>query len=197
MPRQVLLLCVAVGCVELAQAAETNGMGFDVIDDPLAEEPVFLPIDQAFALTSRLHVGEGGTEQIVARWDMPEGYYLYRHGFGAEADRGLALGELAIPPGEVRTDQYFGESVVYVGSVEVVAPVLNRVAESATVRFSYQGCAERGLCYPPAEHAVTFQFGQVPGVPERWRGGVAAVAGALLLAVLLAVGAMRSRRGVR
>ena len=197
MPRQLLLFCVAVAVVELAQAAETNGIGFDAIDDPLAEEQLFLPIDQAFAFTFRLHVGDGGAEEIVARWDMPEGYYLYRHGFAVEADHGLTLGELTIPPGEMRTDEYFGESVVYFGGVEVVAPVLNRIAESATVRFSYQGCAERGFCYPPTVRAVTFQFGQVPPVPGRWRGVILVGAAVLLLAVLLTVRAMRSRRAVR
>ena len=194
MPRQLVLLYLAVAFVASAEAAETNGISFDAIDDPLAEEPLFLPIDQAFALSSRLHVGEGGAEEILARWDMPEGYYLYRHGLGAEADRGLTLGELAMPPGEMRTDEYFGESEVYLGSVEVVAPVLGRVAESATVRFSYQGCAERGLCYPPAERTVTFQFGKVPAVPARWHGRALVAAAALLLVVLVAVRAMRSRR---
>lgn len=197
MPRQLLLFCVAAAFVELAQAAETNGIVFEAIDDPLAEEPAFLPIDKAFAFSSRLHVGEGGAAEIIARWDMPEGYYLYRHGFGTAADPGLTLGELSIPPGEMRTDEYFGESEVYLGSVEVVVPVLNRIAESATVRFSYQGCAERGFCYPPAEHAVTFQFGQVPPGSERWRGGVLAVGVVLLLAAVWAVLAMRSRRAVR
>ena len=196
MPRQFLLFCVAVAFVEVAQAAETNGIGFDAIEDPLAEEPVFLPIDQAFAFSSRLHLGEGGAEGIVARWHMPEGYYLYRHGFGAEADPGLTLGDLTMPPGKMRTDEFFGESEVYLGSVEVVVPVVNRIAESATVRFSYQGCAERGFCYPPAERTVTFQFGQVPPVPERWRGGVLAV-GVVLLLAAGAVRAMRSRRAVR
>ena len=197
MPRQLLLFCVAVACVELAQAAETNGISFDAIDDPLADEPLFLPIEQAFAFSSRLHVGEGGAEEILARWDMPEGYYLYRHGFGAAADPGLTLSELTIPPGEMRTDDYFGESVVYLGSVEVVAPVLSRVAESATVRFSYQGCAERGLCYPPAERTVTIQFGQVPDGPARWHGRALVAAAALLLVALVAVRTMRSRRAVR
>ena len=195
MPRHLLPFCVAVAFVELGQAAESNGIDFDAIDDPLAEEPVVLPIDQAFAFSFRLHVGEGGAEEILARWDMPEGYYLYRHGFGADADRGLTLGEPTIPPGEMRTDEYFGESEVYLGSVEVVAPVLNRIAESATVRFSYRGCAERGFCYPPAERPVTLRFGPVP--PGRWRGGVPAAGAVLLLAAVWAVRAMRSRRAVR
>lgn len=195
MPRPLLLFCVAAALAEFAYAAETNEIDFDAIDDPLAEDPVFLQIDQAFAFSSRLHVGGGGAVEIIARWDMPEGYYLYRQGFGADAERGLTLGELTMPPGEMRTDEYFGESEVYLCSVEIVAPVLSRTAESATVRFSYQGCAERGFCYPPAERTVTYRFAQVS--PVRWQGGILAGGVVLLLAALWAVRAMRSRRTVR
>lgn len=192
----IALFCVIGAFAGFAQGAETK-IDLGAIDDPLAEEPVFLQVDRAFAFSSRPRVGEGGSEAIVARWDMPEGYYLYRHRFGADAGEGLTLGELAIPPGELRTDEFFGESEVYFGSVEVVAPVVNRTTESASVRFSYQGCAERGYCYPPAERTVTFQFGQVVAVPLRWQEGILAAGVVLLFAGLWAVRALRSRRAVR
>lgn len=194
MANQLVLICVAGALAASTHGAETDGIDFGTINDPLAETPVFLPVDQAFAFSSRLRVGEGGAAEIVVRWDMPEGYYLYRHGFRADAEKGLSLGELQIPLGEMRTDEYFGESEVYVGSVEVVVPVRQRNVQRATVRFAYQGCAERGLCYPPAERQATFQFESVR--PVLWRGSVWVAAAALLLAVLLAVRARRSRRAV-
>lgn len=196
MPRQLALLCVAVAFAVTIRAAETTGIDFDAVDDPLAEAPDFLPADQAFVVTSGLRGGEGGAEEIIVRWDMPAGYYLYRHRFGVSADQGLTLGDPTLPRGEMRTDEYFGESEVYLGSVEVVVPVLKRTVKTATVRFAYQGCAERGLCYPPVEHEVVFHFGQVDPVPVRWRFGVLIAGAALLLAVLWTVRAMR-RRDVR
>lgn len=194
MANQLALICVAGAFAASTHAAETDGIDFGTINDPLAETPVFLPVDQAFAFSSRLRVGEGGAEEIVVRWDMPEGYYLYRHGFRADAEQGLSLGEAQIPPGEMRTDEYFGESEVYVGSVEVVVPVRQRNVQRATVRFAYQGCAVRGLCYPPAERQATFQFESAR--PGRWHGGVWVAAAGLLLLVLLAARAMRSHRAV-
>lgn len=194
MANQLVLICVAVALAASTHAAETDGIDFGTINDPLAEPPVFLPVDQAFAFSSRLRVREDGVEEIVARWDMPGGYYLYRHGFRADAEKGLSLGELQIPLGEMRTDEYFGESEVYVGSVEVVVPVRQRNVQRATVRFAYQGCAERGLCYPPAERQATFQFESAR--PARWHGDVWVAAAGLLLLVLLAARAMRSRRAV-
>ena len=194
MANQLVLIYVAGAFAASTHAADTDGVDFGTINDPLAETPVFLPVDQAFAFSSRLRVGEGGVEEIVARWDMPVGYYLYRHGFRADAEKGLSLGEPRIPPGEMRTDEYFGESEVYVGSVEVVVPVRQRNVRRATVRFAYQGCAERGLCYPPSERQATFEFDSVR--PARWHGGVLVAAAGLLVAVLLAARAMRSRRAV-
>ena len=196
MPGQLVLFCVASAFAASTHAAETNGIDFGTINDPLAEAPVFLPVDQAFAFSWRIRTGESGGEEIVARWDMPPGYYLYRHGFGAVAEQGLYLGELSIPPGEMRTDEYFGESEVYVGSVEVVVPVLRRAVQSATVRFAYQGCAEQGLCYPPAERDEVLDFGRPPPMSV-WQRGIVLGATVLLLAVLLAVRSMRSRRAVR
>ncbi|MCY4056542.1 MAG: protein-disulfide reductase DsbD family protein [Gammaproteobacteria bacterium] len=204
MPRLIVLFCAAGAFAASTHAAETGGIDFGAINDPLAESasrgytsaPVFLPVDQAFAFSWHLRTGEGGGEEIVASWEMPVGYYLYRHGFGADAEEGLSLGRLAIPRGEMRTDEYFGESEVYLGTVDVVVPVLRRTVKSATVRFAYQGCAEQGLCYPPAERSEVLEFGQPPPT-STWRGGIFTGVAALLLAVLLTVRAVRSRRAMR
>ena len=196
MPRQLALSCVAAACIASTHAAETNGIDFGTINDPLAETPVFLPVDQAFAFSWRIRTDDGGVEKIVARWDMPVGYYLYRHGFQVDAEDGLSLGELEIPPGEMRTDEYFGESEVYLGSVEFVVPVHRRTVQSATVRFAYQGCAEQGLCYPPTARDAVLDFGQLRPTSAR-QGVIFAGGAALLLGGLLAFAAMRSRRAMR
>lgn len=193
---QLVLFCAAAALAAATHAADANGIDFGTVGDPLAETPVFLPVDRAFAFSLRLGADEGGAEQIVARWDMPGGYYLYRHGFRADAGKGLSLGEPEIPRGEMRTDEYFGESEVYVGSVEVVVPVLRRTVRNATIRFAYQGCAERGLCYPPTERDEALDFGQLRST-SAWPGPIFLGAAALLLAVLLTVRAMPSRRAVR
>ena len=44
------------------------------------EEPEFLPVDEAFRLSTE--VAPDGA--VLARWEMPDGYYLYRHRFGFE-----------------------------------------------------------------------------------------------------------------
>ena len=201
MPRQGVLNAMkrsvcAAGIVAAAYpAAQPEPIEFD-IKDPLAEPPAFLPVDQAFVFSSRRRVADGDVDELVARWQMPPGYYLYRHGFHAHAGEGLTIGQPAIPRGEMRTDDFFGESEVYLGNVEIVVPVVKRTAQTVTVRFGYQGCSEQGLCYPPAERTATFHFAGASARLGGFSGPL--LAGVVLLVVVTGfVLAMRSRRDVR
>lgn len=130
---------VGAGCVGVAAA------------DPFSDSAEPLPVEEAFVFTSWLQ-----GERLVAHWDMPKGYYLYRHRLEVRAGEGIALGEPAIPRGERKTDAYFGESEVHYGSVEITVPVLQRPAV-VTARITYQGCADTGFCYPPQERAVAHE----------------------------------------
>lgn len=147
---------VAAGC--LASSA-----------DPLRDSAEPLPVEEAFVFTSWLQ-----GERLVAHWDMPKGYYLYRHRIEVHAAEGIALGTPAIPRGERKEDEYFGETEVHYGSVEIAVPVLERPAVVA-VRVTYQGCADTGFCYPPQERAIVHEAAGNPVAGER----AAAVSAAL------------------
>ncbi|MEM1434486.1 MAG: protein-disulfide reductase DsbD [Pseudomonadota bacterium] len=124
-------------------------------DDWLEDEPEFLPVDQAFRFSAETNA-EG---DLVARWQMPDGYYLYRHQFGVEAApaTGLELGEARIPPGKKKVDEYFGEVEVYYHQAELAAAVSGGRGVQ-TVAVNYQGCADYGLCYPPETRQVRLDF---------------------------------------
>jgi thiol:disulfide interchange protein DsbD len=126
----------------------------------LDQEPEFLPVDEAFRLTAEL----GSDGAILARWEMPEGYYLYRHRFGfatrlsaADSASPVVLGEPEIPPGKKKLDDYFGEVEVYYHEAQARVPV---AAGSGPVEvgISYQGCADAGLCYPPETKWMAFDL---------------------------------------
>jgi len=127
--------------------------------NPLAvadSEEEFLSVDQAFVFSASLD--EGGS--LHASWHMPDGYYLYRHRFefNAAPDSGFALGQAEIPNGKVKIDDYFGEVQVYYHDVAVRVPVTRTAPEATNVvaTITYQGCADRGLCYPPQTKHVSF-----------------------------------------
>src|SRR5438046_868139 len=73
-------------------------------------EPDFLPPDQAF----RFSALPDGPESIRLIWGVTDGYYLYRARIKASSDNAQAkLGDLALPAGETKMDEYFGKQEVY------------------------------------------------------------------------------------
>ena len=67
----------------------------------LGEAPEFLPVDEAFVLSTELD--DDGA--LLAYWDMPEGYYLYRHRFDFTLREGdvATLGPPEIHPASPRS----------------------------------------------------------------------------------------------
>jgi thiol:disulfide interchange protein DsbD len=117
------------------------------------QEDEFLTVDEAFRLQTELSDG-----MLYARWEMPPGYYLYRHQFGFEVEESadVQVGTPQIPEGKHKEDEFFGEVEVYYHDVEIAVPVVGRPAQAVEIAISYQGCADRGLCYPPQTRSVSF-----------------------------------------
>ena len=109
--------------------------------------PKFLDPDQAFVLT----VEDNGASTLIARWQIAEGYYLYRDKFSFSADPQVGLGAAELPPGEVKEDEIFGSVETYTGPQElaIVIPVADTSVREFQLNVGYQGCAEDGICYPP------------------------------------------------
>lgn len=106
----------------------------------------FLPVRQAF----RLSLVESTPEAVRLRFVSAEGYYLYRQRFQFRAEPAtVGLGEARLPAGERKTDEFFGEVEVYHGILDVELPLDNPDRQPFTLQVTYQGCADKGLCYPP------------------------------------------------
>lgn len=117
-----------------------------------------LPVDQAF----KFEAIALGPEEIGVRFQVAEGYYLYRDKFDFEltdAD-GVALAGWSLPPGEPQVDEHFGEVRVFYDELELPL-ALDRDdpgAITATLVGRYQGCKEAGICYPPTERRVQVEL---------------------------------------
>ncbi|VVP95343.1 Thiol:disulfide interchange protein DsbD [Pseudomonas fluorescens] len=104
----------------------------------------FLPVRQAFQLS----LVESTPRSIKLRFVATEGYYLYRHRFQFRADPvEVTLGAAQLPKGEQKHDEYFGDVEVYHGILDVELPRTD--PRAFTLAVTYQGCADKGLCYPP------------------------------------------------
>src|SRR5690606_21797745 len=123
-----------------------------ILDDaPLNNRRDFLPVREAF----RLSLVESGEKAVKLRFVNAEGYYLYRHRFSFRIEPSdLARGEAVLPPGEAKHDEYFGDVEVYYGITDVELPIDNPVDLPFTIHVGYQGCADKGLCYPPETERI-------------------------------------------
>lgn len=128
----------------------------------------FLDAAQAFRGSAR--VSDAHTLEL--RFDIAPGYHLYRERLAVALSAGQAqVGQPVLPPGHMEYDATFGKNVeVYRDALVVKVPVS---AQSAAVRLQvdHQGCADKGLCYPPQTSAadVSAQGGamtQVVWTPE-------------------------------
>lgn len=102
-------------------------------------------VEEAFELHSPLWDGK----DLILRWDIAPGCYLYRDKLSVESTtpQGYALGSAQLPAGETLRDAHFGEVMVYRDSVQMrFRPVSGKPPTSLRVRF--QGCAEDKVCYP-------------------------------------------------
>ncbi len=120
---------------------------------PARADDDFLPPEQAFKLSARMD----GPGTAVVSYAIADGYYMYRERFKFTAT-GATLGAPAIPAGKVKFDETFQKDVeTYHKGVEIRIPVQG--SGPFTLNVTGQGCADKGLCYPPQDAAVQLVAG--------------------------------------
>ena len=111
----------------------------------------FLDPEDAFRFSAT--VAEDG-RSVAAHFSIADGYYLYHERFAFVASDGVRLGTPQYPPGKVKFDETFNKEVLtYRGDVVVRLPVESG-SGAFTLTASLQGCADRGLCYPPEQRTA-------------------------------------------
>lgn len=105
----------------------------------------FLDPEAAFKFSARML--DAKTAEV--NYAIAPGYYMYRERFHFKAD-GAKLGTPVIPPGKIKFDDTFQKEVeIYHDSVTIRVPV--EASGPFTLTVTGQGCADKGLCYPPME----------------------------------------------
>jgi thiol:disulfide interchange protein DsbD len=89
-----------------------------------ATEDDFLPPEQAFRFAAR----QVDQKTVEVRFDVADGYYLYRERFAFAAQPAdVKLGKPEMPAGKVHFDETFGKDMeTYRGAVVIKVPVSRR-----------------------------------------------------------------------
>lgn len=115
----------------------------------------FLPVEEAFKLQVDTEDG-----QVVARWDIAPGYYLYQERLNIKpVNQDFALSAPEFSKGGIlKNDPTFGEQIVYYDTAELRADVSGKKGGALALNVTFQGCADSGLCYPPQTQTVSVQL---------------------------------------
>lgn len=108
----------------------------------------FLKVDEAFELQP-LFWREDGVVEVS--WRIAKGYYLYRDKlkFAVAAPASLKLGTPQLPRALPHEDEHFGKVEIYRNELFVKVPLDKKAKGGFSLKVTYQGCADAGLCYPP------------------------------------------------
>ncbi|MCP4989736.1 MAG: protein-disulfide reductase DsbD [Colwellia sp.] len=136
------------------EAKDKNSI-FDVSNANLfSNDDEFLKVDEAFVF----NFYQNGS-QLQIDFDVAEGYYLYRHQFKFKSKR-AKFSEVTLPPGIDHEDEFFGVQKVFTKPLAFAIDI-TQANDGDIIKISYQGCAEKGLCYAPESKKI--QLSKVDG----------------------------------
>lgn len=119
-----------------------NLLGNKATSDVLSEEQAFpYFIEQIDATT------------VAIRWQVAKGHYLYRDKIKVTDDTDN-IASIQLSPGQEHSDNFFGTQSVYYGNEGVANIYLRQPQQHTTLDLSFQGCAEKGICYPVIKRQV-------------------------------------------
>jgi thiol:disulfide interchange protein DsbD len=130
----------------------------DALFKPKATEDALLPAEQAF----RFFAAVNETGKLKVSWEIAPGYYLYREKIRLELSdsTGSRLGGYTIPRGTPIHDEAFGQVEIFHEQLSFELPVLRTqpTAQTVTLLAHFQGCADRGVCYPPMSQKIDLEL---------------------------------------
>jgi thiol:disulfide interchange protein DsbD len=113
-----------------------------------------LPPDQAFQASASVV----NPNTVNVSWIIAKGYYLYREKTKVElvGATKTSMGGYTIPNGIPKEDEAFGHVEIFYDELNFDVPVKRSdiKPEKIKLQLSYQGCADRGVCYPPMNKQI-------------------------------------------
>ena len=121
-----------------------------------AQAQNFLAPEQAFQVSAEYQ----SKQEIVLNVKPAKGYYIYRESikFKLVKNNGdLSLGAPQLPQGKIKFDENFGKELeTYPKDFSILLPLVNnKDASGMILSMELQGCADKGICYPPMELRFT------------------------------------------
>jgi thiol:disulfide interchange protein DsbD len=148
--KNLLSLCfllLAAFTLNPAGAQEKQSI-FDVSNTSLfSNDDEFLKVDEAFSFNFYQK-----NNLLEVSFDIAPEYYLYRHQFKFKG-KNTRFTPVLLPDGIDHEDEFFGVQKIFTENLAFTVNLEN-VSNDASIKITYQGCAEKGLCYPPTSKVI-------------------------------------------
>ena len=104
-------------------------------------------------------------QTLLLDFELIDDVYLYQHRFGftlkdTNGNVLEAFDNITLPEGKPKTDEIFGDVIVYFHNVRLNLPVNSVPLVDTLLEVRYQGCIEDTLCYPPTKKVFDFSSPQ-------------------------------------
>lgn len=109
----------------------------------------FLDPEVAFKLSAR--AVDARTVEVT--YTIAPGYYLYRERLDFSAT-GATLAAPVLPTGKTKFDETFQKTVETYRDVLRIPVAVQQAGPTFKLMVTNQGCADKGLCYPPQQRAI-------------------------------------------
>ena len=117
--------------------------------------PPLLRVNEAF----KYELINSGTS-VWIKWVIEDGYYLYRNKLKFKIND-TEIPQPILPEGYIHEDEFFGVQQIYRNEVSFEIPYKNQkiIGDEILIEILSQGCADRGICYPPQKWKRTIKIG--------------------------------------
>ena len=121
-----------------------------------AQAQNFLAPEQAFQVSAEYQ----SKNEIFLNVKPAKGYYIYRESIKfklIKSNGDQSLGAPQLPQGKIKFDENFGKELeTYPKDFSILLPLINnKDASGIILSMELQGCADRGVCYPPMKLRFT------------------------------------------
>ena len=148
----------ATGLTAVPVASQAAGLG-DLFGNKSAAQPKFLPVDEAFQVSSSSKPTNNGT-RLSINFDITPEHYVYKDQIKLTLPAGVSAAPFTFSQKPVSIDDpTFGKVLVFDQANMVATTILSssngKAINNAAVTIGWQGCAKAGLCYPPEKIKTT------------------------------------------
>jgi len=149
----------ATGLTAVPVASQAAGLGDLFSSDKSATQPKFLPVNEAFQVSSSSKPTNNGT-RLSINFDITPEHYVYKDQIKLTLPAGVTAAPFSFSQKPISIDDpTFGQVLVFDQANMVASTVLSnsngKAINNAAVTIGWQGCAKAGLCYPPEKIKTT------------------------------------------